>query len=273
MARRLGILLVVVSIFVALERATRAGSLVPLAQVDATEAPVILEPTTTEETLSTPELLVIPGEPFASDEPISTKEFVITEEAIATEAPEYDEDFRGIGEPTATEEPAEGFWESSPHFISPMMFVPMDWVSVEYRNGEVYDDTESGDEFLFTNSLISPDEDAFIQGMSYDDGREQADWAGADVRPIAIKILNDEYTNETRDIQILDDRFMPDGSEQLFWSSEAGKCAGVIVFKVMKENTLSAQLVLVNLWSLNSSQDKYADVLDYVYSSIRFTDE
>jgi hypothetical protein len=111
-------------------------------------------------------------------------------------------------------------------------------------------------EFAVVDTLSSPDEHAFIQNITFDDGVEVSK---SDAGDFALELLNDYYAD---DIKITDDDVQPDGSERLTWNSPSGDYSGISFFE-----TRGTTFLLFTALYDNPYEDIYLDTLDYAIST------
>ncbi|MFN2224439.1 MAG: hypothetical protein ACK2UH_17920 [Candidatus Promineifilaceae bacterium] len=145
---------------------------------------------------------------------------------------------------TAVEESAEVYyWIYT-------FYGPDDLFSIEVPIPWTYEFEEEEDVIIDTFS--SPDEHAFIQNITYDDGTEISK---SDAGAFALGLLKEIYAD---DIQISNDQVQPDGSERLTWSSPSGEYSGISFL----ETRGTTFLLFSVLWD-NAYEDYYYDTLNY----------
>jgi hypothetical protein len=159
--------------------------------------------------------------------------------------PAFEELFSTSGvDPTAVEESAAVYYWIYPFYGPGDLFsidVPIAWTH----------ETEEGESVL-VDTFSSPDEHAFIQNITYDDGTEiSRSEAGA----FALGLLREFYAS---DIQISDDQVQPDGSERLTWRSPSGEYSGISFLE-----TRGTTFLLFTVLYDDAYEDAYLDALNY----------
>jgi hypothetical protein len=129
--------------------------------------------------------------------------------------------------------------------------VPGDWIQSE-DSGESY----------YIDQFKSPDGNALIENLVYDDGDP---FTGKSNGKFALGLLHTFYSNtgEEGDIRISDDKLMPDGSERLSWSSREGGYSGMSFFEVRNKTTF---LMFTVEW-LDDAEADYVDILNRAIES------
>ncbi len=127
---------------------------------------------------------------------------------------------------------------------------PGDLFSIEVPIPWAYESEEAENTIIDTFS--SPDEHAFIQNITYDDGTEVSK---SDAGAFALALLKEVYAS---DIQISGDQVQPDGSERLTWSSPSGEYSGISFL----ETRGTTFLLFSVLWD-DAYEDYYFDTMDY----------
>ena len=124
--------------------------------------------------------------------------------------------------------------------------------------------TSGTDTNMYWDTFTSPDTNALIENITYDDGTP---WTGGSNGKGALYLLNYlySYTKKEGDIRISDDKIQNDGSERLTWTSKAGKYSGLSYFEVRNRTTF---LMFTVEWG-NDYESTYKDVLNNVLSSYR----
>lgn len=131
------------------------------------------------------------------------------------------------------------------------MQVPSDWKHEQF-SGENY----------YIDQFESPDEQALIENIAYDDGTP---FTGSQNGQFALQLLNRFYSNtgQTGDIRVSDDTIMNDGSERLTWTSRSGGYSGISFFEIRNRTTF----LMITIEWMNSSKDQYFDLLSEVIES------
>jgi len=131
--------------------------------------------------------------------------------------------------------------------------LPGDWA---HSNGK--------DTNFYWDRFTSPDKNAFVENIAYDDGTE---WTGSTNGKAALLLLNQVYSNTGKegDIRVTDDSIQPDGSERLSWISKGGSYSGVSYFEVRKKTLF---LMFTMEWT-NDQQRTYIDTLNKVVASYK----
>lgn len=134
--------------------------------------------------------------------------------------------------------------------------LPSDW---EYSQT-----TDEENDYYYIDTFTSPDENALIENIVYDDGTA---FTGSDKSRFALYLLNTFYsdTGKEGDIRVSDDSIQKDGSERLIWRSTGGKYSG-ISFLETRGDARTTFLFFTVEYS-NDFKDTYADLLDDVIAS------
>ncbi len=134
--------------------------------------------------------------------------------------------------------------------------VPSDW---DYSQT-----VDEQDDYYYIDTFTSPDENALIENIVYDDGTA---FTGSDKARFALYLLNTFYsdTGKEGDIRVSDDSIQKDGSERLIWRSTGGKYSG-ISFLETRGDAKTTFLFFTVEYS-NDYEDTYADLLDDVIAS------
>jgi hypothetical protein len=127
---------------------------------------------------------------------------------------------------------------------------PGDLFTIEVPIAWTFESEE--DESIIIDTFSSPDEHAFIQNITYDDGTEIS---RSDAGAFALGLLKEIYAE---DIQISDDQVQSDGSERLTWRSPSGEYSGISFL----ETRGTTFLLFSVLWD-DAYEDYYIDTLDY----------
>lgn len=112
------------------------------------------------------------------------------------------------------------------------------------------------DEFTILNTFTSPDNQAAIQMLVYDDGKQMSNNIAAD---FALKLLRDNYA---KDIVILKDEILLDGREKLNWRSEGGNYHGDTTFE-----TCDSALFMITVVSTDDFDHIYQNLLNDILDS------
>lgn len=117
-------------------------------------------------------------------------------------------------------------------------------------------------EFYYYDRFESPDQNAFIENIVYDDGEV---FPGGTNGKFALYLLHNLYssTGKEGDIKISDDRIMPDKSERLTWTSRGGGYSGMSFFEVRNKTTF----LMFTLWWNDSAEDQHADNINHAIES------
>jgi hypothetical protein len=122
----------------------------------------------------------------------------------------------------------------------------------------------STDKNIYIDTFTSPDKNALIENIVYDDGKVLS---GNLNGRFALVLLNNyySYTKKEGDIRISNDSIQNDGSERLTWTSKGGDFSGISYFEVRKR---TAFLMLTIEW-VNAYENTYIDKLNNVVSSYK----
>jgi hypothetical protein len=134
--------------------------------------------------------------------------------------------------------------------------LPGDW-----KYSQTLDKTSNN---YYIDSFKSPDENALIENIAYDDGTA---FVGSENGRFALYLLNNFYssTGKEGDIKVTNDSIQKDGSERLTWNSKSGGYSGISYFEVRNKTTF---LMFTVDWN-NNYQSTYNDTLNNVISSYR----
>jgi hypothetical protein len=144
-----------------------------------------------------------------------------------------------------------------PHYAWIMDFIgPDSLYSVNVPISWTYEHT-TGD-FTAIDAFNSPDENAIIQNIIYDDGNDISQLEAA---ALALELLRNFYGE---DIKITEDRIQPDGSERLAWFSLDKNLTGLSFFE-----TRGTIFLLFNAVYENSYRNYYIDSLNYAVSTYK----
>jgi hypothetical protein len=129
--------------------------------------------------------------------------------------------------------------------------LPSDWIHNQTSGSHYYVDT-----------FISPDGNAVIQNIAYDDGTPIANSTHAQ---FALDLLNKYFnsTGGTGSITINDTSMMNDGSERLYWASAATDASGISFIEVRNQTTF---LTFTVEWK-DKYKSQYFNILDQVVAS------
>ena len=127
--------------------------------------------------------------------------------------------------------------------------VPGNWLQSE-ETGEAY----------YIDQFKSPDGNALIENLVYDDGDP---FTGRSHGKFALALLHNfySYTGEEGDIRVSDDKIMPDGSERLTWTSREGGYSGISFFEVRNDT-------IFLMFTVEWLDDAEADYIDIFYRAI-----
>ena len=114
-----------------------------------------------------------------------------------------------------------------------------------------YEDTVSVDRF------DSPDDEAFIESVIYDDGTPLSK---SDIGKVALDYLREIYAS---DLTINDDQVQADGSERLIWHSAENQISGATFFEKRGDTTL----MLLTFISSDAKSDIYLDLFDRILAT------
>jgi hypothetical protein len=130
--------------------------------------------------------------------------------------------------------------------------VPGDW-GYEQVTGENY----------YIDQFKSPDEQAMMENVVYDDGSA---FTGSQKGKFALSLIYKFYSNDgtSGDIRISGDQIMTDGSERLTWESKSGGYSGASYFETREGKTTFLMLTIE--W-MNSVQNQYLDTLNSIVES------
>ena len=133
--------------------------------------------------------------------------------------------------------------------------VPADWT---YEHSVSDDGLESWDTFT------SPDEQALIENLVYND---KDGYAASLKGAYALYLLNTVYSNtgQEGDIRVSSDQIMQDGSERLIWTSKGGGYSGISFL----ESRGSDVFLFFTVEWVDSAEDEYLDTLNAVIESYR----
>jgi len=129
--------------------------------------------------------------------------------------------------------------------------LPKDWNHHQAAGSHYYVDT-----------FTSPDGNAVIQNIAYDDGTPIA---GSIHAQFALNLLGQYFSaaGQTNSITISDTSMMNDGSERLSWASVSIDASGISFVEVRNETTF---LIFTVEWK-NKFKGQYFNILDQVVAS------
>ena len=130
--------------------------------------------------------------------------------------------------------------------------VPSDWVYKQVT-GENY----------YIDQFKSPDGNALIENIAYDDGTT---FNGGQKGTFALELIYRFYsaTGSNKDITITGDQLQDDGSERLTWFSESGGYSGASYFETRTGRTT---FLMFTIEWMNEAEDTYLDILNAVVES------
>ena len=130
--------------------------------------------------------------------------------------------------------------------------VPSDWVYKQVT-GENY----------YIDQFKSPDGNALIENITYDDGTT---FNGGQKGTFALELIYRFYsaTGSNKDITITGDQLQDDGSERLTWYSESGGYSGASYFETRTGRTT---FLMFTIEWMNDYEDTYLDTLNAVVAS------
>lgn len=112
------------------------------------------------------------------------------------------------------------------------------------------------EDHMMIDTFISPDENAVIQTIVFDDGQKVSKVVASE---LALTLLRENYT---KDISVTKDEVIKDGREKLSWRSNAGDYQGITSFAVRGTEIY----VVTVMWS-NDPAQLYQNILEDVQSS------
>jgi hypothetical protein len=110
------------------------------------------------------------------------------------------------------------------------------------------------------DTITSPDEQAIIQTIVYDDGQHMSRNIAGD---LVLALLRENYT---KSITVLADETLADGREKLSWQSKNADYRGITTF----ETSTSTLFMITVLWG-NDPEQYYQDILKDIIDS--YTDQ
>ena len=122
-------------------------------------------------------------------------------------------------------------------------------------------DPSSGSHY-YMNTFTSPDGNAVIQNIAYDDGTPIS---GSTNAKFALNLLDKYFSmnGQTGSITISDTSMMDDGSERLNWTSAATDASGISFIEIRNQTTF---LIFTVEWK-NKYKSQYFNILDQVTAS------
>ena len=132
--------------------------------------------------------------------------------------------------------------------------VPGDW---KYNQTK-----DSQNNYYYIDTFTSPDGNAVIENIAYDDGTA---FAGSDEGKFGLYLLNTFYskTGKEGDIRITEEKSQSDGSDRLTWYSKAGGYTGLSFLEIRNRTTF---LMFTANWA-NDYKDQYVDILNKAIAS------
>ena len=129
--------------------------------------------------------------------------------------------------------------------------LPRDWNHNQTTGSHYYVDT-----------FTSPDGNALIQNIAYDDG---SPIAASTNGQFALGLLEEYFgiAGQTGSIMISDTNMENDGSERLSWASQSKDVSGISFIEIRKETTF---LIFTVEWK-NKYKSQYFSLLDQVVAS------
>lgn len=121
---------------------------------------------------------------------------------------------------------------------------------------------DSQNNYYYIDTFTSPDGNAVIENIAYDDGTA---FAGSDEATFGLKLLNTFYskTGKEGDIKVTEEKAQSDGSDRLTWYSKAGGYTGFSYLEIRNGTTF---LMFTVNWN-NDFKDTYLDTLNKVIAS------
>jgi hypothetical protein len=118
-----------------------------------------------------------------------------------------------------------------------------------------------GDDY-YIDIFISPDGNAVIQNIAYDDGTPIS---GSTNAQFALNLLDKYFSanGQTGSITISDTNMEDDGSERLSWASASADASGISFIEVRNQTTF---LIFTVEWK-NKYKSQYFNILDQVTAS------
>ncbi len=129
--------------------------------------------------------------------------------------------------------------------------LPKDWKHEQSSGNHYYMDT-----------FTSPDGNAVIQNITYDDGTPITGTTNAQY---ALNLLDKYFsaTGQTSSISVSDTSMMNDGSERLNWASASTDASGISFIEVRNQTSF---LIFTVEWK-NKYKSQYFNILDQVTAS------
>ena len=108
------------------------------------------------------------------------------------------------------------------------------------------------------DTFTSPDENAVIQMIVYDDGKPiSGSVAGAFVR----NLIRNYYA---KDIVVTSYRYLPDGREELIWNSSGSNYEGTTYF-----DAANTELIIYTVMSVPDFREIYSEILSNALNSFQ----
>lgn len=157
--------------------------------------------------------------------------------------------------PAATEPPADnsGGWTTfTDQNDLYQIQVPSDWV-YKQSSGENY----------YIDQFKSPDGQALVENIVYDDGTT---FNGGQKGKFALQLIYQFYsaTGSNKDITITGDQLQDDGSERLTWYSESGGYSGASYFETRAGRTT---FLMFTIEWMDEAEELYLDTLNQIVNS------
>lgn len=158
-----------------------------------------------------------------------------------------------VPQPPPTQSDSSGGWKTFTDENNLYQIrVPADWTY-----------SHSTGDFYYIDHFKSPDEQALVENVVYDDGTT---FDGGQKGRFALDLIYKFYSNTgtSVDIRITSDQLMDDGSERLVWESKSGGYSGASYFETRAGRTT---FLMFTIEWMNSAKDLYLDTLDTIVES------
>ncbi len=116
--------------------------------------------------------------------------------------------------------------------------------------------TSSDTDTTYLDRVDSPDGNAFIESLIYDDGTQ---YSKTDAGKITLGLLRNAYAS---DLRVTDDKVQRDGSERLIWHSASQKVTGVTFFE-----TRGTSLLFLTMVATDDTFDLYNHMFNRLLST------
>ena len=128
---------------------------------------------------------------------------------------------------------------------------------------EDWNHTQSSGENYYIDTFKSPDEQAMVENIVYDDGTT---FNGGQKGKFALDLIYRFYsaTGSNKDITITGDQLQDDGSERLAWYSESGDYSAASYFETREGRTT---FLMFTIEWLNDAESLYFDTLNEIVAS------